>query len=252
VALMVLARPIAAFICLLPFRFPIHEIGFIGWMGMRGAVPIVLALFPLLAGLPRANLLFHIAFFTVLLSLLLQGGTLPLAARLAGVGRPRSSAPLSSATLEGSEPPREVVQFAVAPGSHVARSALEDIEWPQGVRIVEIGREGRAIEPDTLHANDVVSVVTPVKAIAELEDMFGPPPAAGELALAPNATLGELTDYYGVPLPADAAANTLLTDFMQRRLRGRAAAGDRVEIGSLTLSVRQAIAGEVRRVGLRL
>ncbi len=81
--LLFVARPLAVAACLLPFRYPAREIAFIGWIGMRGAVPIVLGLFPLVAGIPQAQLLFHIAFFIVLLSLLLQGGSLPVAARLA-------------------------------------------------------------------------------------------------------------------------------------------------------------------------
>lgn len=86
--LMFVARPVAVWLCLLPFRFTPREIWFISWVGLRGAVPIVLALFPLLAGTPQAGLLFNIAFMVVLASLLLQGTTIGLLARKLGVALP--------------------------------------------------------------------------------------------------------------------------------------------------------------------
>lgn len=86
--LIFVARPVAVWLCLLPFRFTPRETWFIAWVGLRGAVPIVLALFPLLAGTPQAGLLFNIAFVVVLASLLTQGTTIALVARRLGVALP--------------------------------------------------------------------------------------------------------------------------------------------------------------------
>lgn len=86
--LIFVARPVAVWLCLRPFRFTARETWFISWVGLRGAVPIVLALFPLLAGTPQAALLFNIAFVVVLTSLVTQGATIGLVARRLGVALP--------------------------------------------------------------------------------------------------------------------------------------------------------------------
>jgi cell volume regulation protein A len=251
-ALMLVARPLAAAVCLLPFRYPRREVAFIGWVGMRGAVPIVLALFPLLAGLPQASALFHIAFLITLMSLLVQGSTLGAAARLAGVQRPPGSIALSSATLEGGEPPREVVQYRVADGSQATTGPLAGIAWPEQVRLVEVCRDDRIVAVERLRAGDLVTVVATEAALPELEVLFGPPAPIGELALDPAASIGDLFEYYGATPPADADPATKLTEFVSRRLHRRAAAGDVLDVGGLALTVRQSGHGVVRRVGLRL
>jgi cell volume regulation protein A len=86
--LMFVARPAAVWLCLLPFRFTPRETWYISWVGLRGAVPIVLALFPLLAGVAQAELLFNVAFVVVLVSLLTQGTTIGVVARKLGVALP--------------------------------------------------------------------------------------------------------------------------------------------------------------------
>lgn len=91
--LMFVARPLAVAIGLYPFRYTRNEIAFVSWVGLRGAVPVVLAIMPVVMGVPDSRLLFDVAFSVVLLSLLVQGATIPAAARLLKVELPPADEP---------------------------------------------------------------------------------------------------------------------------------------------------------------
>lgn len=252
VGLIVLARPLAVAAVLAPFGYAPREIGFVGWVGLRGAVPIVLALFPLMAGIADAALLFHIVFFTVLLSLLLQGATLPLSARLAGVVAPAASTILSSEAIEGSRLPYLMVQLRVLPNARVAGQSIESLVFPAGARVVEIVRDGQPVAAAMLHAEDVVAMLASDDAVAELEELFAPAPPAQEFALDADTRLGELCEYYGFEIPDGAGTDEPVGAFVAAKLRGRPAVGDRIRIGRVLLSVRRAAGGRIRRVGLRV
>ncbi|MEO7938372.1 MAG: potassium/proton antiporter [Burkholderiaceae bacterium] len=132
--LVLVARPVAVWLCLWPFRFTQAETWYISWVGLRGAVPIVLALFPLMAGTPQAPLLFNIAFMVVVLSLLLQGSTIGLFARWLGVAIPDATderqhrAVFRDFALEPGSPIETVCSFygLPAPGSDEAALPLGD------------------------------------------------------------------------------------------------------------------------------
>ena len=80
--MIIVARPLSVFACLLPFReISLHARTFVSWVGLRGAVPIIFATYPVVAEIPGADQIFNIVFFITLLSLLVQGTTIPFVAR---------------------------------------------------------------------------------------------------------------------------------------------------------------------------
>jgi potassium/hydrogen antiporter len=144
--LVFVARPVAVFLTLAPFRLPLREVGFVSWVGLRGATPIILATFPLVEGVPDADTIFNVVFFVVLTSVLLQGTTVPAAARIFGVvsGQMRRPNRAIEAVISGdtAHSLREVVIPSSSPA--VGRSII-DLGLPSGVLIVLIHR-GDAVQ----------------------------------------------------------------------------------------------------------
>ena len=140
-ALAILARPIAVLLTLLPFRIPWRERAFLSWVGLRGAVPIVLSAYPVLRGVPDAERIFHLVFFVVLVNAIIPGTTVgPLARRL-GVSRSvRPEAPAGIDLNTARDYAGEFVWYYVAAPAAVAGSLVSELPLPERCLIVLLVR----------------------------------------------------------------------------------------------------------------
>lgn len=146
--LMLVARPLAVLVTLVPFRVPARDIAFVSWVGLRGATPIILATFPVVSGVPNAETIFNVVFFVVLLSVLAQGTTIPAAARRFGVAsalRPAERYTFD-AIIAGDEGHR-LHELAVTAGAPAVGRSIVSLRLPPGVLLVLLYRDGQATVP---------------------------------------------------------------------------------------------------------
>ncbi len=177
--LMVVARPFGVFVTLLFFNLGVKEKLMVAWVGLRGAVPIILATFPLLAGIPKADVIFNVVFFIVLTSVLLQGTSIPLVAKWLGVEAPLPKQPwaplewVSTNTLKN-----ELAELTVPVQSAIVGSEVVKLGLPKGVLIVLLKRGDEMLVPGggtTLQAGDILLVLAnkdtlaPVRSLVESE-----------------------------------------------------------------------------------
>jgi len=174
--LMFVARPLSVFAALAFSRLNWREKAFIAWVGLRGAVPIILATFPLLAELPKAELLFNLVFFIVLTSALLQGWSIPAVARLLGVQAPaerKQRYPLEFAPAPGMD--TELTEFIVPNHTAVAGKSLVELGMPRDSLIVLISQNEEFIVPSggtVIHAGDVVLALVNKRNLPEVRAIF--------------------------------------------------------------------------------
>ena len=262
--LMLVARPAAVAASLLPFRFPWREQLFISWVGLRGAVPVVLALFPVMYGVQDARLYFNVAFFIVLVSLVLQGWTIGPAARLLRVEVPPSVEPLQRLTLDMPKHfEHEILGYQVQAGSLAAARDLGTLELPEGTQIMAVMRDGapQPLRPELgFKPGDYVYMLAQPKFLAQANKVFDPHQAPerleehryfGDFVLNGDATLGDVADVYGLDVPQGYAGQTLAA-YLDERFHGRAVVGDRASLGNAVLVVREMQEGRVSRVGQKL
>ncbi len=171
------ARPIAVALCLVPFRYRGREIAYVGWVGLRGAVPIVLACIPILAQVPGAERLFDVAFFVVVVSAAVQGSTVRLASRLSGVGRPAKHAPPAVLEMTATRPlGHDLLMFDVHSASAVCGAALSDVPFPESSAVMLVVRGDALLAArgsTVLEEGDVVYVFCRTEDRAELALLFG-------------------------------------------------------------------------------
>lgn len=146
--LIFIARPLGVFISL-PFgKTSLKEKTFISWVGLRGAVPIILATFPLLAGVPNADKLFNIVFFIVITSVLVQGTTIPLAAKWLGVDEPENNSSTDYVEFELSHDGNtQKTELSVPYNSNVVGKQIVELGLPSSAVIILIKRKNSSLVP---------------------------------------------------------------------------------------------------------
>ena len=161
--LMFVARPFAVFACLLPFRVRLKTITFISWVGLRGAVPIVFATFPLLAGIDKSQMIFNLVFFISLTSVLLQGTTLRFFAKLLHVSVPEKARYRTPPDVELSDTLKsELTEIEIDESSAAAGKRILDIGFPRAALIALIKRNGSFITPNgstVIEPNDTLVII---------------------------------------------------------------------------------------------
>src|SRR5215467_2659783 len=257
--LMVLARPVAVFLCLTPFQFPWREKAFISWVGLRGAVGIFLASIPLLVKLPKAELYFDIAFVVVLTSLLIQGWSIAPAARLLNIAFPRHDHMPRRVELDlPGQLEQEIVGYPVAPNSPYLRRGLLP-SWARPTLVVREQKILSPLEADPVRPGDYVYLLAPPEKAQALDRFFVdmPPPARpdprllGDFFVTGEHTLGELAEIYGLQI-AEEEKDLALADHFARRIKRTPKQGDTLPLGEIALVAHQVVEGRVVSIGLRL
>jgi potassium/hydrogen antiporter len=172
--LMFIARPLSVLLCLLPFQLSWREKIYTSWVGLRGAVPIILATYPFLAKLPQADLIFNIIFFVVLTSVLFQGTSVPLAAKWLQVNLPEPSKPLyplEYTPVEGVK--TKLQELPIPAGSCAAGKRIVELNLSPGFLIVLLARGGEFLVPSggtELAAGDILLVLAEEEIFQRVKD----------------------------------------------------------------------------------
>jgi potassium/hydrogen antiporter len=179
VLLALVVRPLVVAVCLLPFRYPARETLYIGWVGLRGAVPIVLATFPVLAGAPGAVRIFDLVFFIVVVNAIVPGGTVAWVTRRLGLQAAEPPAPPAVLTIESRLPLEgELLSFYIDEAVLVAGLPLKELDFPEGAAVTLIVRGNQLLPArgsTVLRPGDHVYVLARPDDRPVVQLMFGRP-----------------------------------------------------------------------------
>ncbi|EGR0213914.1 potassium/proton antiporter [Vibrio parahaemolyticus] len=257
------ARPISVWIGLLPFKsFTPREKWFVSWVGLRGAVPIILAVFPMMAGLPDAQLYFNLAFFVVMVSLIVQGGTLTKAMSIAKVELPPKPEPISRTGVEIYPTSEwELFIYRLKADKWCIGEPLRSLSMPEGTRIAAVFRNQELLHPSgstRLEEDDTLCVLAQEKDLAALSLLFSEAPEKasltrffGDFFLDIEVKLADVAMMYGLNL-GDELQDKTLSNIVEEQLGSTPVLGDQFEWQGLQWVIADVVEHQVTKVGLRL
>lgn len=258
--LILVARPLAVVPMLRLFRFSRNEIALVSWVGLRGSVPIILAIFPLMFGLPNADLIFNVVFFVVLISATLQGSTLPLVARRLGLTEPPPAAP--AATLEITavgDIDADIVEYTLGEHPRAAGRLLSQMALPDDTVVAMITRGTTVIPPrgsTRLQQGDHLFVVLKPETRPFVDCVFAQVAEAPrldlpdtELRLKGSTRVEDLRHSYGIDLAVE--PQLTLDQLLRRELAEDLKDSGGLVLDNVCLQVRGMIGNRITTVGLR-
>jgi potassium/hydrogen antiporter len=260
VVLALVARPAAVFLSLAGQGFSVRELTFLSWAGLKGAIPIILAIYPLLLGVEEGELLLDVVFFVVLFSALTQGWTLGPVARWLGVREePPPEPPVTLEISALSHVDGDIVEYRVDGDAFAAGRLVRELALPESAVLAMIAREQEVIPPrgtTRIQEGDHVFVVLKPEVRPIVDRMFSPRKHWGkrimamEFPLDGRTRVGDLEEFYGIHLDPD--PDRSVASLMRERLGAELVEGAEITAGELRLAAREVRDGEVEVVGVEI
>lgn len=265
--LMIIARPISIFISLFPFRnYNFRERLFLSWVGLRGAVPIILAVFPMMAGLKSARLYFDVAFFIVLVSLLLQGTSLELIAKLAKVIVPHTTSPIFRVRMIDIHPENTWEQFVyqINEKNWCVGKSLRELNIPNSTKITALFRNNKLLNhtlSTKLVSNDVICIIGKEKDLKFLSGIFSQSPPIllnqrffGDFILNANTLLSEISNIYGLKFNSEIKDKDITVGHWISNLlnNGEPVVGDKIEFQGIIWIIAEKNDYKISKIGIKI
>lgn len=259
--LVFIARPIAVWLSLLPFDFTQRETGFIAWVGLRGAVSILLSILPVLGGIENGVIYFNTTFIVVMLSLAMQGWTIKPMARALGLIVPPRLGAIEKFELDlpGSAN-HELLAYRVSAGSPIL-SGERIPRWAMPSLVIRDGKSMRYQYAGRLRENDQIYLFIAPGYSTLLDRLFAEKAKVeeddteffGTFAISPSRSAEELDNAYGPGLITEQDKTKTVAELIEARIGSRPEYGDRVRIGNVILIVRDTDEnGRISSVGVSM
>ncbi|WP_341255630.1 potassium/proton antiporter [uncultured Pseudoalteromonas sp.] len=257
--LIFIARPLAVIPVLALFGFKAREITLVSWVGLRGSVPIILAIFPLMFGLPGAELIFNVVFFVVLISATLQGSTLALMARKLKLTLPPPVTP--AATLEITalgDVDADIVEYTIGKMSRAVGRRLSQLALPDSTVMAMISRNNNIIAPrgsTLLQADDQLFMVLKPHTREFVDCVFSSTIdqditelSAKELRVKGNTSVASIAYSYDIHIAAE--PNDTLEQVLKTSLNSLPKVDDFIELDDVKLTICEMVGDRIITVGI--